>query len=166
MADHGMSKSLLTRPSAVRTRPNNETSLSLSRTIPNCRKISSTSRSDNSCEPRNRRLTDIVAAGNAALCLAGVEAVAGLPLLVRSERRLAAEFHALRPWLWRRPGPALGDTAAFELRGDAKHGKDKLGKIGRGIDNRLGNRTQARAGALHVAGDHQKIGRITREAVN
>jgi hypothetical protein len=27
-----------------------------------------------------------------------------------------------------------------------------------------GYRTQACAGALHVAGDHQKIGRITREA--
>jgi len=38
--------------------------------------------------------------------------------------------------------------------------------IGRRIDNRLGNRTQARAGALHVAGDHQKIGRIAREAIN
>jgi hypothetical protein len=25
---------------------------------------------------------------------------------------------------------ALGDAAAFELRGDAEHGKDKLGKIG------------------------------------
>ena len=33
-------------------------------------------------------------------------------------------------------------------------------------DNRLGNRTQACAGALHVAGDHQKIGRIAQEAVN
>ena len=32
--------------------------------------------------------------------------------------------------------------------------KDKLGKIGGGIDNRLGKRTQARPGALHVAGDH------------
>jgi hypothetical protein len=48
----------------------------------------------------------------------------------------------------------------------AKHGKDKLGKIRGRIDNRLGNRTQARAGALHVAGDHQKIGRIAREAIN
>jgi hypothetical protein len=34
------------------------------------------------------------------------------------------------------------------------------------IDNRLGNRTQARAGALYVPGDHQKIGRIARQAVN
>ena len=34
------------------------------------------------------------------------------------------------------------------------------------IDKRLGKRTQARAGALHVAGDHQKIGRLAREAVN
>jgi hypothetical protein len=31
--------------------------------------------------------------------------------------------------------------------------------LGRGIDNRLGNRTQARAGALHVAGDHRSVAR-------
>jgi hypothetical protein len=29
-------------------------------------------------------------------------------------------------------------AAGFELGGDAKHGKDKLGKIRRGIDDRLG----------------------------
>jgi hypothetical protein len=44
--------------------------------------------------------------------------------------------------------------------------KDKLGKIGRGIDNRLGKGSQARAGALHVTGDEQKIGRVAREAIN
>jgi hypothetical protein len=43
---------------------------------------------------------------------------------------------------------------------------DKLRKIRRGIDNRLGNRTQARPGALHVAGDHQKVGRVARQPVN
>jgi hypothetical protein len=31
------------------------------------------------------------------------------------------------------------DASAFELRRDAKHGSVKLGKIGRGIHNRLGN---------------------------
>jgi hypothetical protein len=39
-------------------------------------------------------------------------------------------------------------------------------EIGRGIDNRLGNREQARPGTLHVAGDHQKAGCVAREAVN
>jgi hypothetical protein len=50
--------------------------------------------------------------------------------------------------------------------GNAKHGKHKLGKIRGRIDNRLGKRAQAGAGALDVAGDHQKIGRVAREAVN
>jgi hypothetical protein len=53
---------------------------------------------------------------------------------------------------------ALDDATAFKFRGNAKHGKDKLGKIGRRIEDRLGNRTQARPGALYVTGDHQKIG--------
>jgi hypothetical protein len=65
-----------------------------------------------------------------------------------------------------RPRCALGDTAAFELRGDAKHGKDKLGKIRGCIDNWFGKRTQARPGALHVTGDYQKVGRVTLEAVD
>jgi hypothetical protein len=41
-------------------------------------------------KPRNRTLADIVAASDAALCLAGVDALSGLLLLVRSEDRLAA----------------------------------------------------------------------------
>jgi hypothetical protein len=85
---------------------------------------------------------------------------------MRGECRFTAEFDALRLGIGPAPRRALGYTPAFELRRDAKHGKDKLGKIGRGIDNRLGNRTQARAGAPRVAGNHHKIGRIAREAVN
>jgi hypothetical protein len=46
-------------------------------------------------QSRNRALTDVVAAGNAALRLPGFEALAGLVLLVRGEGRLAAEFDAL-----------------------------------------------------------------------
>jgi hypothetical protein len=79
---------------------------------------------------------------------------------------LAAEFDAFGSRIGPAPRSAFENAAAFEVRRDAKHGKDKFGKIGRGIDNRLGNRAQARSGALHVAGDHQKIGRIAREAVN
>jgi hypothetical protein len=46
---------------------------------------------------------------------------------------------------------SLGNVATFELRGDAKHGKDKLGKIGSRIDDRLGKRTQSRAGRCRVS---------------
>jgi hypothetical protein len=100
------------------------------------------------------------------LCLAGVDPLPGLALLMRGEFRLAAESHALRLRAGTAARGAFGDAAAFELRRNPKHGKDKFGKIGRRIDNWLGNRTQARAGALHVAGDDQKVGRVTRDAVN
>jgi len=82
------------------------------------------------------------------------------------EGRLTPEFDAFGFRIGPAPRRALGDAAAFELRRNAKHGKDKLGEIARGIKHRLGQRTQARPGALHVAGDDKKIGGITREAVN
>ena len=53
-----------------------------------------------------------------------------------------------------------------QLRGDAEHGKDELGKVSGRIHDGLGKRTQARAGALHVGGNHQKVGRVAREAAN
>jgi hypothetical protein len=114
-----------------------------------------------SSQSRNRRLTDIVAARHAALCLAFCKPLPCLLLLMWGEGGLAAEFDAFGLGVGPAPRRALGDAAAFELRGNAKHGKNKLGEIGRGIDNRLGNRTQARPGALHVASDHQKVGRVT-----
>jgi hypothetical protein len=46
---------------------------------------------------------------------------------------------------WRR---RVRECGAFELRRSAQHGKDKLGKVRGRIDNRLGNRTQARSGSL------------------
>src|SRR5271165_4660959 len=46
-------------------------------------------------QPRNRTLTDVVAARDAALRLARFEALAGLFLLVRGQDRLAAEFDTL-----------------------------------------------------------------------
>ena len=64
------------------------------------------------------------------------------------------------------PCGAVEDAAAFELRGNAKDRKNDLGKIGRGIEERLGQRTDARPGLLHLAGDDQKVGRVTRQAVN
>jgi len=69
------------------------------------------------------------------------------------EGRLTPEFDAFGFRIGPAPRRALGDAAAFELRRNAKHGKDKLGEIARGIKHRLGQRTQARPGALHVAGD-------------
>jgi hypothetical protein len=69
-------------------------------------------------------------------------------LLMWGEGGLPAEFDAFGF----RIGPAsrcpLRDAAALKFRGNAEHRKDKLSKIGCGIDNRLGNLTQARPGAL------------------
>ena len=109
---------------------------------------------------------DVVAAGDAALRLARRNPRPRFALLMRGEFRLASEFHALRLRVGAASCCAFGDAAAFQLRGDAKHGKHKLGKIARGIEHRLRQRTQASPGALHVAGDHQKVGRVAREAVN
>jgi hypothetical protein len=67
-------------------------------------------------------------------------------LLMWGEGGLAAEFDAFGLRIGPSPRRALGAASAFELCRDAKHDKDKLGKIGRRIDNRLGNRTQACAG--------------------
>ena len=39
-------------------------------------------------------------------------------------------------------------------------------KIRRGVEERLGEGTDARTGALHLAGDYQKVGHILREPVN
>ena len=86
----------------------------------------------------NRALADIVAAGDAALCLAGGEAFAGLLLLVRGERRLAAEFDALRLGVGRAARRAFENAAAFELRRNAKDGEDDLGEVGCGIEERFG----------------------------
>ena len=74
----------------------------------------------------------------------------GAPL-VRREFRLAPEFHALGFRIGAASRRALLDASAFELRGDAKHGENQFRKIGRGIDDRLGQRTQAGPGLLKVA---------------
>ena len=73
---------------------------------------------------RNRALTDIVAASDTALRLAGVEALAGLFLLVRSENRLAAEFDALGLGVGPAARGALHNAAALQLGGNAENGKD------------------------------------------
>jgi hypothetical protein len=82
------------------------------------------------------------------------------------EGRLAPKFDAFGFCIGPAPCRALGNAAAFKLRGNAKHGKDKLGEIARGIKHRLSNRPQARPGALHVTGDDKKVGCIARQAVN
>jgi len=73
-------------------------------------------------QPRNRALTDIVAARHAALCLPGCNALAGLFLLVRGEGRLAAEFDALFLGVGPAARGAFENAAAFELRRNAKDG--------------------------------------------
>src|SRR5271156_4388223 len=113
------------------------------------------------CEPRNRLRTDIVAAGYRAQRFAvHVAASDRFLLLVRGESGLAAEFDALSLRVSAAPCGAVEDAAAFELRGNAKDRKNDLGKIGRGIEERLGQRTDARPGLLHLAGDKQKVGRV------
>src|SRR6516162_7788578 len=89
-------------------------------------------------KPRNRALTDIVAAGNTALRLASFEALAGLLLLVRGEDRLAADFDAPGHGVGPAAGGALEDTAAFELRSHTENGKDDLAEIGGRIEERFG----------------------------
>ena len=89
-------------------------------------------------QPRNRALADVVAARHAALRLARFEALTGLVLLVRGERRLAAEFHAVRLGVGPAARRALQNAAALQLRGDAKDGEDDLGEVGRGVQVRLG----------------------------
>src|ERR1700730_3072364 len=76
----------------------------------------------------NSTLTDIVAARDPALCLAGVEALAGLFLLVWRERRLAAEFDALRLGVGSAACCAFENASAFELRRNAKNCEDDLGR--------------------------------------
>jgi hypothetical protein len=61
---------------------------------------------------------------------------------------------------------ALQDTAALQLGGNAKDRKDDLGKVRGRIEVRLSEGTDAGAGALHLAGDNEKVGRVAREAIN
>ena len=70
--------------------------------------------------------------------LAGIEASAGLFLLVGGEGRLAAEFDALFLGVGPAARRAFENAAAFELRGNAKDGEDDLGEVGCGIEERFG----------------------------
>ena len=79
-------------------------------------------------QPRNRALTDIIGARDAALRLASFEALAGLVLLVRGENRLAAELDAVGLGVGPAARGALQNAAALQLRGDAEDRKDDLRK--------------------------------------
>ena len=83
-------------------------------------------------------MADVVAAGNAALRLAGFEACAGLFLLVGSEDRLAAELHSLVLGVGATAGRAFENALPFELRRHVKDGEDDLGDVGCRIEERLG----------------------------
>src|SRR5277367_2188638 len=90
-------------------------------------------------EAGNRLRADIVAPGYRAQRFAvHVAASDRFLLLVRGEGGLAPEFDALGLRVGAAPCGAVEDTAAFELRGNAKDRKNDLGKIGRGIEKRLG----------------------------
>jgi hypothetical protein len=59
-------------------------------------------------------------------------------LLVRSEGRLAAEFDALFSGVGSAARGAFEDTAALQLRRNAKDRKDDLGKVRGRIEERFG----------------------------
>jgi hypothetical protein len=124
------------------------------------------SKSDSYRQPRNRALTHIVGAGDAAPRLASVETLAGLFLLMWREDRLTAELDAVGLGVGPAARRAFENAAALQPRRHAEDRKDDLGKIGRGVEERLGQRTDTGSGALHVAGDNQKVGCIAGEAVN
>jgi hypothetical protein len=118
-------------------------------------------------QAENRLRVDIVAAGYRAQRFAVHVAPSDrLGLLVRGESGLAAKFDALGFGVGPASGGAFEDTAAFQLRGDAENRKDDLGKVRGCIEKRLGNRTDARPGFLHLAGDDEQVGRVARQAVN
>jgi hypothetical protein len=83
-------------------------------------------------------VTDVVAARHAALRLASFEAFAALFLLVRGEDRLAAELDAFVLGVGPTARGAFEDLVSFELLRNAEYGENDLGKIGRGIEERLG----------------------------
>ena len=58
------------------------------------------------------------------------------------------------------------DASALQLRSDTENRKDDLGKIGSGVEVRLGEGTVTGTSALHIAGDHQQVSRVTRQWVN
>ena len=107
-------------------------------------------------EAGNRLRADIVAPGYRAQRFAvHVAASDRFLLLVRGEGGLAPEFDALRLGVGAAPRGAFEDAAAFQLRGNVKDRKDDLGKVRGRIEERLGKRTNARPGLLHLARDDQ-----------
>ena len=85
---------------------------------------------------------------------------------MRGADRLAAQFDALGLGVGFAARYAFENAVAIQLRRDAKNGKHDLGKVRPGVEAGLGKRTDAGAGALHIAGDHQKVGCVAREPVN
>lgn len=98
--------------------------------------------------------------------LAGVSPSHGFLLLVQREFWLAAELNPLRLGMGAAGGGALADAAQLEFRGDAKTGGDHLPKFGLRVDNRLGDRDEARAGLADVAAENNQVRGISRETIN
>ena len=89
-------------------------------------------------QSRNRALTDIVAARDAALRIASIKAGASFFLLLWGEDRLAAKFDAVRLRVGAAWGGALQNAAALQRRSHAKDGEDDLGKISCGVEEGFG----------------------------
>ena len=75
--------------------------------------------------------------------------------LMLGEFRLAPEFHPAILRIGTAKRRALLDASSLKLGGHAKHGKHELGKVGRGVHDRLGDRAKASTGLLQVAGDNE-----------
>src|SRR5215469_6451159 len=90
-------------------------------------------------ESGNRLRADIVAAAYRAQRFAvHVAPLDCLAPLVDGELGLAPEFDAFCLCVGAAPCRAFLDAAMFQLRGNAKDRKNDLGKIGSGIEERLG----------------------------
>ena len=82
--------------------------------------------------------------------------------LIGDYHRLAAEFHPLGFGVGPAARCAFEDATALQLGGNAEDGEHDLGKVRGRIEVRFCQRTDTGPGALHLAGDNQKVGRVAR----
>ena len=113
-------------------------------------------------QPRNRRLTDVEASCHTALRFSSRNPLLHFALFMQGENRLTSKCYTYRLRIGAAPCCALDDAATFELRGNAKDGKDDLGKVGRGITEGklagevLGLRRDAGVAVNHARIPHEK----------
>src|SRR5262249_45896675 len=109
---------------------------------------------------------EVVTAGDVALRLVRFKALAGLLLAVRGDDWHAAEFFAVGLGVGPAGRSALEDSAAHQLRRPREVQRLHVGYTRRAIEEWFGQWADIGYGALHLAGDHEKVGRVAREAAN